>query len=161
METNLRDLAGLETQSITTPERRRERREPRRVAVEVSGFDARGRFFTERTSTIDAGDSSCSFLLDTELLADSVVSIRVIRRPNAHDVNTDLNDERARDDAPVPFCVASIRQTHPGWPKWTIAATQIQPGQPSTLDLLSGGSDPRAEQESPSDTPNNAELDSA
>ncbi|MGH9559940.1 MAG: hypothetical protein ACRD3S_00675 [Terracidiphilus sp.] len=36
----------LEFDVLAPPERRHEYREPRRVPVEVSGFDARGRFFT-------------------------------------------------------------------------------------------------------------------
>jgi PilZ domain len=103
--------------AIAPPERRREWRESRRVPVEVSGFDARGRFFTERTSTCDVSDSGCSFLLNYELEKDSAVSVRVVRRRNG----------MMHDDPPVLFRVAWIRQTHPGWPKWTVACQKMQP----------------------------------
>jgi hypothetical protein len=101
------------------PERRREWRESRRVPVEVSGFDARGRFFTERTSTHDVSDSGCSFLLNAELEENSAVSIRVVRRRNG----------MMHDDPPVLFRVAWTKQTHPGWPKWTVAGEKMQPVQ--------------------------------
>lgn len=103
--------------AVAPPERRREWRESRRVPVEVSGFDARGRFFTERTSTFDVSDSGCSFLLNAELEESSAVSVRVIRRRNG----------LTHDDPPVLFRVAWTRQTHPGWPKWTVAGEKMQP----------------------------------
>jgi len=108
---------GIHT--ITRPERRREWRESRRVPVEVSGFDARGCFFTERTSTFDVSDSGCSFLLNAELEESSAVSVRVLRRRNGV----------THDDPPVLFRVAWTRQTHPGWPKWTVAGEKMQPVQ--------------------------------
>lgn len=58
---------GLEIASIAPPERRDEYRETRSVPVEVSGFDVRGRFFTERTETLDVSDSGCRFQLRAEL----------------------------------------------------------------------------------------------
>lgn len=104
---------------MAPPERRREWRESRRVPVEVSGRDVRGCFFTERTSTFDVSDSGCSFLLNAELEENSAVSVRVIRRRNG----------MKHDDPPVLFRVAWTRQTHPGWPKWTVAGEKMQPVQ--------------------------------
>jgi PilZ domain len=104
---------------VAPPERRREWRESRRVPVEVSGFDARGRFFTERTSTLDVSDSGCCFLVSAELEENSAVSIRVVRRRNG----------MMHDDPPVLFRIAWTRQTHPGWPKWTVAGEKLQPVQ--------------------------------
>jgi PilZ domain len=119
MPTDSQDLEQLGLQIDARPERRREWREARRVPVEISGFDARGRFFTERTSTLDVSDSGCSFLLNAELEKNSAVSVRVIRRRNG----------LMLDDPPVLFRVAWIRQTHPGWPKWTVAGAKMQPVQ--------------------------------
>ncbi len=137
MQFDVDTLTGEGTHSAALPERRRERRESRRIAMEVSGFDARGRFFTERTSTVDVSDSSCSFLLNAELQNGGPVSIRLVHS----------SDEVARDDAPLLFRVACVRHTHPGWPKWTIAATRIHPAQPSTAGSLDAAG--RLSQEQP------------
>lgn len=116
-------LLSFEHQIVTRPERRREFRESPRVAVEISGFDARGRFFTERTYTIEVSDSGCSFLLNAEVEKHSAVSVRVIRRCN----------EMMQDDPPVLFSVVWTKQSHPGWPKWTVAAAKLQGVQLWTL----------------------------
>ncbi len=106
----------LDVYAANAPERRREWRESRHVPVEVSGFDAHGRFFTERTSTLDVSDSGCCFLLNAEIEKDSVVSVRVIRR----------RDGLLFADPPVRFRVLSARQSYPGWPKWTVAGARLQ-----------------------------------
>lgn len=121
---NTRKLPAFESCNVLPFERRRELRESRRVAIEVSGFDARGCFFTERTSTLDVSPSGCCFLLQAEVQPASGISVRVVRRRNGLIV----------DDPPVLFRVAWVRQTHPGWPKWTVAAVLIQP-----LELQSVG----------------------
>lgn len=100
-------------------ERRHEWRESRRVPVEVSGFDARGRFFTERTSTLDVSDSGCCFLLNAEVEEHGAVSVRVVRR----------RDGQMLDDPPVLFRVVWVRQPRAGWPKWTVGAALSQPIQ--------------------------------
>ncbi|MGH9738243.1 MAG: hypothetical protein ACRD4X_06600 [Candidatus Acidiferrales bacterium] len=109
-------LLNFELHTVTRPERRREFRESRRVAVEISGFDARGRFFTERTYTIEVSDSGCSFLLNAEVEKRSAVSMRVIRRCSG----------MMQDDPPVLFSVVWTKQSHPGWTKWTVAAAKLQ-----------------------------------
>jgi hypothetical protein len=130
--------------AVAPPERRREWREYRRIPVEVSGFDARGRFFTERTSTFDVSNSGCSFLLNYELEESSAVSVRVIRRRNG----------TAHNDPPVLFRVTWTRQTHPGWPKWTVAGEKMQPVEPWTVGFPAGPDDSVAHTpKSPGDTP--------
>jgi hypothetical protein len=109
----------LDTFVEAPPERRREWRESRSVPVEVSGFDARGRFFTERTSTLDVSESGCCFLLNVEVDERSAVSVRVVRRRNG----------LMFDDPPVLFRVIRAGQSHPGWPKWTVAGEKLQPVQ--------------------------------
>lgn len=99
------------------PERRLEWRESRRVSIEVSGFDTRGRFFTERTSTLDVSDSGCSFLLNAEVEKNKAVSVRVVRRRNG----------LVLDDPPVLFRVIWTRFIYPGRPKWTVAGAKLQP----------------------------------
>lgn len=130
--------------AVAPPERRREWRESRRVPVEVSGFDVRGRFFTERTSTVDVSDSGCRFLLNAELEKNSAVSIRVIRRRNG----------MMHDDPPVLFRIAWVTQTHPGWPKWTVAGAKMQPVQLWTVGFPVEPDNTAARRpESPEDTP--------
>jgi hypothetical protein len=89
--------------ALAPPERRRKWREQRSVPVEISGIDARGRFFVERTSTLDVTDSGCSFLLNAELEENSSVFVRVIRRGNG----------LASHDPAIRFRVVWIRQTRP------------------------------------------------
>jgi hypothetical protein len=110
-------LPAREFDIVARLERRREWRESRRVPVEVSGFDSRGRFFTERTSTFDVSDSGCCFALNAEVEKNAAVSVRVVRRRNG----------LMLDDPPVLFRVVWIRQIHPGWPKWTVAAMKMDP----------------------------------
>jgi hypothetical protein len=109
----------LESELIARLERRREWRESLRVPVEVSGFDSRGRFFTERTSTLDVSDSGCCFSLNAEVEKNSAVSVRVVRRRNG----------LMLDDPAVLFRVVWVRQIPPGWPKWTVAGVKMQPVQ--------------------------------
>ncbi|MGA9882524.1 MAG: hypothetical protein WBQ34_02270 [Candidatus Acidiferrales bacterium] len=123
METDTDKLLSFELHAVMRPERRGEFRESRRVAVEISGFDARGRFFTERTFTTDVSDSGCSFLLNAEVEKHRAVSVRVIRRRNG----------MMQDDPPVIFRVARVEQTYPGWPKWTVAAAKLHPVKLWTL----------------------------
>ncbi|MDE3171157.1 MAG: hypothetical protein KGL75_13520 [Acidobacteriota bacterium] len=112
-----RKLLSSPQPGILPFERRREWRESRRVAIEVSGFDLHHRFFTERTSTLDVSPSGCCFLLQTEVAPASGISVRVVGRRNGLIV----------DDPPVLLRVAWVKQSHPGWPKWTVAAMSIQP----------------------------------
>lgn len=118
--------------TIAPPERRREWRKSRGVAVEISGFDARGRFFTERTSTLDVNDSGCSFLLNAEVEKNSPISVRMIHR----------REGLMPGDSPVLFRVVNARQTYPGWPKWTVAGEKLQPIQLWTAGFPAESDDP-------------------
>jgi hypothetical protein len=125
------------------PERRLEWRESQRVAVEVSGFDRRGRFFTERTSTLDVSDSGCSFLLDAEVDKNSAVSVRVIRRRNG----------LMLDDPPVLFRVVWTRLIYPGRPKWTVAGAKLQPVRLWTVGFPVESEDTRGNAQRPGEDP--------
>lgn len=130
---------------VAPPDRRVEWRESRRVAVEVSGFDTRGRFFTERTSTVDVSDSGCCFLLNAEVEKNSAVSVRVIRRRNG----------LMLDDPPVLFRVVWTHLIYPGRPKWTVAGAKLQPvhlwtvGFPIESGELHGGTNSPEDGEPP------------
>ena len=51
---------------------------PIEFSMEVSGFDHAGRFFTERTSTVDASFCGCKFHLRTPVEKGTVVAIRLL-----------------------------------------------------------------------------------
>jgi hypothetical protein len=99
------------------PERRREPRKPLALPIGVSGFDRNGRFFTERTATLDVSSLGCRFPLRAELGKDSVVAIRLLR----------TGDSLESDSPPVLFRLAWVTQTEQGW---TLGAEQLQPDQP-------------------------------
>jgi hypothetical protein len=112
----------LDIQTFERPERRGELRETRSVPVEISGFDARGRFFTERTETLDVSESGCRFQLRAELEKNSAISVRVIRRRNG----------MMLDDPPVLFRVVWVRDTNSGW---IVAGAKLQPIRLWTIGL--------------------------
>ncbi len=126
-----------EIRSAKAAERRREPREARSVPVEVSGYDVRGRFFTEQTTTLDVSESGCRFQLNAELEKNSAVSVRVIRRSHGF----------ALPDPPVLFRVAWIKQTHPGW---MVAGAKLQPVHLWTVGFPADTGDNSADD--PSDT---------
>jgi hypothetical protein len=57
-------------------------------AIEVCGFDYRGRFFTERASTFDSGDPAYRFRLRVKPSERSVVAIRSLSRVNGREMDT-------------------------------------------------------------------------
>jgi hypothetical protein len=84
--------------TISSLDRRREERISVEFPIEVSGFDCHGRFCTERTSTEDVGESSCSFHLKMEVEKEMVLAIRVISHADGHEI----------DPHPVLFYVARV-----------------------------------------------------
>ena len=93
-----------ETYAVPISERRREFREARMVPVEVTGFDVRGRYFTETTATLDVSESGCRFRLNTEVERHSAVSLRVTGRSSGVVV----------PDPPVVFRVVWTKYMQPG-----------------------------------------------
>lgn len=69
-------LEGEDPNLFGPSNRRREARVPLTFPIEVSGFDLRGRFFTEQSSCFDVGEASCAFRLHAEVEEDAVVAIR-------------------------------------------------------------------------------------
>jgi hypothetical protein len=95
-------------------DRRREKRIPLAFPVEVSGFDKRGRFFSERTVTVDVSESGCRFQLKTEVERGAVVAIKLVSRHTG----------QPQPDRPLLFKVARVAQESSGW---TLGAAKIQP----------------------------------
>jgi hypothetical protein len=71
------DLEKLEKED----ERRSERRVPAAIFVEVSGFDRRGRFFTEHTVTTNVSVHGCCFRLRQDIAFDALLAIQPVAPP--------------------------------------------------------------------------------
>jgi hypothetical protein len=96
-------------------ERRRQARVNLRYPIEVSGFNLHGRYFTERTFTVDVSDGGCKFPLAIEVEKESVVAIRVITRRHGQETDT----------RPVLFHVNWV-QAEPN--AWTLGVSKLQAG---------------------------------
>jgi hypothetical protein len=64
----------------TNKNRRHQPRNNVKYPIEVCGFSKQGRYFTERTFTVDVSDGGCRLRLRNEVEKGSVVAIRVITR---------------------------------------------------------------------------------
>ena len=84
--------------------RRSEQRRPSQFLLEVSGFDRRGRFFTERTACLDVGEISCAFRLRSEVAENAPVAIRVAGQ-NSEEI----------DFKPQLFQVVRVEEQTKGW----------------------------------------------
>lgn len=58
-------------------DRRREARIPLAIAIEVTGFDAQGKFFSDTTKTVDVSERGCSFRLKRRVDRGGIVAIKV------------------------------------------------------------------------------------
>src|ERR1700744_392640 len=99
----------------------RESRIPLRFVIEVCGFNRYGKFFTERTETSDVSRRGCRFQLHQEILPETVVAIRVVRK-----------DELRTVTSPVLFQVAHTRTVSDGW---TAGAATLQTGDVWSVDF--------------------------
>ncbi len=95
-------------------DRRRERRIPLSFPIEVSGFDRSGKYFAERTMTLDISESGCCFRLSTQVERGAMVALKVVSRGNS----------KALPDRPLLFQIARLTQDGDGW---TYGATKLQP----------------------------------
>ena len=102
-------------------EPKRESRIPLRFVIEVCGFDRFGKFFTERTETTDVSRRGCRFQLHTEILPETVVAIRVVRKDQVKSVTS-----------PVLFQVAHTASVSDGW---TAGAATLQAGDVWSVDF--------------------------
>ena len=99
----------------------RESRIPLRFVIEVCGFNRYGKFFTERTETTDVSRRGCRFQLHTEILPETVVAIRVVRK-----------DEVKSVTSPVLFQVAHTESVRDGW---AAGAATLQAGDVWSVDF--------------------------
>ena len=120
-------LEGEDPNLFGPSNRRREARVPLTFPIEVSGFDLRGRFFTEQSSCFDVGEASCAFRLHAEVEEDAVVAIR-----SFHWQNNNVLDSR-----PVLFQVVRIEneETQAGGKmdergESIVAVVRLEPAQP-------------------------------
>jgi PilZ domain len=72
------DWAGIAEE--TRLDRRREERRVIRFPIEVSGIDAQGKPFTERTSTEDVSESGVRFSLRMPLEFEAVVAVKLVHQ---------------------------------------------------------------------------------
>jgi hypothetical protein len=108
--TSLEELA-IEPQS----ERRHQPRVNFKYPIEVCGFSRHGRYFTEKTFTLDISDGGCRFRLRNEVEKGSVVAIRLINRRHG----------READTRPILFNVNWF-QAQPN--AWTMGVSKLQAG---------------------------------
>jgi hypothetical protein len=95
-------------------EPRRERRITSAFRVEVCGFNRYGRFFTERTLTLNISDGGCQLSLQVEVEKDSILALRVIEHRNGCELNF----------RPALFQVERMVPQASGW---TLGVSKLQP----------------------------------
>jgi hypothetical protein len=91
----------------------REERYSLRVAIEVCGFNLRGRFFAERSETSNVSDGGCKFALRTQIAPDAIVALRVLCGHNGS----------GRDQSPVYFQVVRVDRDSN---QWMVGAIKLQ-----------------------------------
>ena len=110
----MREIAEIEeVANETNLERRREKRLPLSLPIEVSGFDCQGRFFKERTVTTDVSPTGCSFHLAAEADRTIELAVKLIGRNSAEQV----------PDHPLLFDIVRMDATPDGW---FMAARKVQ-----------------------------------
>lgn len=96
-------------------DRRREVRIPLAIPVEVTGFDAEGKFFSDTTKTVDLSESGCSFRLKKRVERGGIIAIKVV-----------IKDRRKKKNEPRPFLYQVARATQDeNW--WVIGCAKLQP----------------------------------
>lgn len=94
-------------------DRRRESRIPLAIAIEVTGFDAGGKFFSDATKTVDVSERGCSFWLKRRVERGGIVAIKVMVRSHKQ------SEQR-------PFLYQVARATAHG-EGWITGAAKLQP----------------------------------
>jgi hypothetical protein len=92
----------------------RESRIPLRFVIEVCGFDRYGKFFTERTETTDVSRRGCRFQLHTEILPETVVAIRVVRKDDVKSVTSPVLFQVAHTESVRDGCSAEAATLQAG-----------------------------------------------
>ncbi len=63
---------------VTSVDRRRSRREKRAQEVQVRGFDATGRYFSERATTKDISEGGCRVTLRTAVTIGTILRVTIL-----------------------------------------------------------------------------------
>ncbi|HKF51305.1 MAG TPA: PilZ domain-containing protein [Candidatus Acidoferrales bacterium] len=95
-------------------DRRRESRIPLAIPIEVTGFDAQGKFFSDATKTVDVSERGCSFRLKQRVERGGIVAIKVVVK------------NRKQESEQRPFLYQVARATADG-DDWIIGAAKLQP----------------------------------
>jgi hypothetical protein len=95
----------------------REERHALQLAIEVCGFNSRGRFFTEQSATSNVSDGGCKFSLRTQIAPDAIVALRVLRGHNGG----------GREQSPVLFQVVRVNRDSN---QWIVGAIKLQSDEP-------------------------------
>jgi hypothetical protein len=94
-------------------DRRKEMRILLAFPIEVSGFDTDGKFFTERSVTMDISESGCRFQVKSQIERGGVVALKVLQRNGS-----------GASDRPLLFKVARVIREND---RWTLGAVKLQP----------------------------------
>lgn len=86
-------------------DRRKETRIVLAIPIEVTGFDAEGKFFSDATKTADISERGCSFWLKRRVERGGIVAIKVMTKGRKH-----LPDQR-----PFLYQVARTTASDAGW----------------------------------------------
>lgn len=86
-------------------DRRKETRIPLAIAIEVTGFDVEGKFFSDATKTVDISERGCSFWLKRKVERGGIVAIKVIAKGRKH----------SADQRPFLYQVARTTANGEGW----------------------------------------------
>lgn len=95
-------------------DRRREARIPLTIAIEVTGFDAQGKFFSDAAKTVDVSERGCSFRLKRRVERGGIVAIKVTMK------------NRKQQSEQRPFLYQVARATADG-DGWIVGAAKLQP----------------------------------
>lgn len=95
-------------------DRRREVRIPLTIAIEVTGFDAQGKFFSDTAKTVDVSERGCSFRLKRRVERGGIVAIKVTMK----------NRRQQLEQRPFLYQVARATADGDGW---ILGAAKLQP----------------------------------
>lgn len=84
-------------------DRRKETRIPLAIPIEVTGFDAQGKFFSDATKTVDISERGCSFWLKRRVERGGIVAVKVIIK------------KHSPDQRPFLYQVARTTASGDGW----------------------------------------------
>ena len=95
-------------------DRRHEARLPLSIPVQVTGFNADNRFFSESTTTLDISESGCSFRLKCDVPRGGIVAVKVLLK------------EYAKENSARPFLYQIARASEEA-DCWIVGAAKLQP----------------------------------